>query len=347
MMVKIRKVFWKETFSGKAMVLVEVVGSDRQITCCFEPFPDYQAGITVEFDDYTEMHHKKWGDYLLVKKFTLVFSTIQSGVEFLSVGLGLPQKDAEKITKMCNGDLYRHLVLEDGVSFLTKMGMKEQPAHIIVDRVRQMVVQKELLDFLAPYGGNYTVMKKVVKEYGPDGLRLIKENPYLMSDYGWTITQCDSIAKDLGIQAVSDMRLDAIVMTILKAEKMAGHTYALAENITAYQDKVRNDVFPDKITGTMLIAHTKQEDVVKSNGMYYLRYLCYAEKNTARQILRLQSHAQPLDFDDTVINDIEEECGIKYAPQQRDAFSLLKQTGIAILTGGPGTGKSATRSNVK
>lgn len=342
-MVRIRKVFWKDSLSGKAMVLVESIKRDQR-TCFFESFPDYQAGITLDIkkEDCLFKHHKKYGDYYEVKKFELVFSTLESSVEFLSVGLGFPQREAEAVAKACNGDLYRHLVLEDGISFLRKLKVTEQAAVVIVDKIRGSVIQKELLDFLTPYGGNYSTMKKVFTEYGSESIKTIKKDPYVMSDFGWTITQCDNLAKTLGIKAVSDVRLNAIVMTILKSEKMAGHIYALPENITAYQDKARNAIFPDKITGSMLIAHTKQEDIKKCYGNYYLKRVYYAEVNTACQILRLQRCSQKMPFDEKIIDSIEEECGIKYAPQQREAFTLLCQTGIGVLTGGPGTGKTTT-----
>lgn len=343
MMVRLKRVFWRNSLSGKAMVMVKDL-QGRMFTCCFSNFPDYQAGITLKYDESAckVEHHKKWGDYTVVDKWELVFSTIESGVDFLSIGLGLPIKDAEKIVDLCHGNLYRHLVLEDGIAFLKSVGMTEQAALILTDKVKSMVVQKEILDFLTPYGGNYTTMKKIFHVYGTDSLRTIKANPYVMTDYGWRIDQADAIAKSLGIGAISDIRLDAVVRAILKAEKMAGHTYALPEQIVAYQDKIRNNVFPDKITGAMLLAHVKQDKIQRCYNSYYLKKLYFAEVNTAKQILRLQNHREELEFDDAVIDLIEAECGIKYAPQQREAFTLLKHTGVAILTGGPGTGKTTS-----
>ena len=45
---------------------------------------------------------------------------------------------------------------------------------------------------------------------------------------------------------------------------------------------------------------------------------------------------------DRTLAEIEKEQGITYAPQQRQAVRLAAQTGVLILTGGPGTGKTPT-----
>ena len=43
-----------------------------------------------------------------------------------------------------------------------------------------------------------------------------------------------------------------------------------------------------------------------------------------------------------VIDDIEKEQGVAYAPLQRQAVCLAAQGGILLLTGGPGTGKTTS-----
>ena len=56
--------------------------------------------------------------------------------------------------------------------------------------------------------------------------------------------------------------------------------------------------------------------------------------------MRLQQASTPQQYDETIPEQIEAECGIRYAEQQKEAFRLLKRSGISILTGGPGTGKT-------
>lgn len=61
-----------------------------------------------------------------------------------------------------------------------------------------------------------------------------------------------------------------------------------------------------------------------------------------REIIRLNKFPieTPINWD--IVSDIEKQNGYMYAKQQRWAFSLAESTGIKILTGGPGTGKTTT-----
>ena len=74
----------------------------------------------------------------------------------------------------------------------------------------------------------------------------------------------------------------------------------------------------------------------------YLKWLYRAEEETARQLQRLMRSSQPLEFDPDIADWAEANCGIKYAPQQRESFKLIEKTGVAVITGGPGTGKTTT-----
>ena len=52
-------------------------------------------------------------------------------------------------------------------------------------------------------------------------------------------------------------------------------------------------------------------------------------------------------YSSSLVYEVEAETGMKYAPPQRASFDALKRTGVKIVTGGPGTGKSATSSAMK
>ena len=75
----------------------------------------------------------------------------------------------------------------------------------------------------------------------------------------------------------------------------------------------------------------------------YLRRLWEAEAGAAARIrLLLSADADQGRQVDKVISEIETAQGITYAQQQRQAVALAAHTGVLILTGGPGTGKTTT-----
>ena len=45
---------------------------------------------------------------------------------------------------------------------------------------------------------------------------------------------------------------------------------------------------------------------------------------------------------DRIIDDIQKQQGVAYAPEQRRAVALAAERGILLLTGGPGTGKTTS-----
>ena len=75
--------------------------------------------------------------------------------------------------------------------------------------------------------------------------------------------------------------------------------------------------------------------------MCYLRRLWEAETDAcARLNALLEVSADQSRQAERTVEEIQQEAGITYAPQQRRAVELAAQVGVLILTGGPGTGKT-------
>ena len=101
------------------------------------------------------------------------------------------------------------------------------------------------------------------------------------------------------------------------------------------------------------IADTHQETLSTDNrSAIYLAPFYYAELGVSNQFLRLLSNeGQNLNYGgtkassfttDTVLTELEQEMGIHFAPQQREAIHTAMTARAMILTGGPGTGKTTT-----
>ena len=132
----------------------------------------------------------------------------------------------------------------------------------------------------------------------------------------------------------------------MRVEKSCGHTYANIEDIFNGRKYLKNEVFPNTITNAMIVAHIAQKGIRNDHDLIYFNSMFQAELNTAKQIQRLNFSGSPLPFNERFIDESETQTGLKYAPQQREAFSLLKKTGVGILTGGPGTGKSTVINGI-
>lgn len=75
----------------------------------------------------------------------------------------------------------------------------------------------------------------------------------------------------------------------------------------------------------------------------YLPRLYQAETFVAQRLLEMvKTPVEQLSRVDKTIADIEQEQGVSYAPLQRQAVALAADSGVLLLTGGPGTGKTTS-----
>lgn len=73
------------------------------------------------------------------------------------------------------------------------------------------------------------------------------------------------------------------------------------------------------------------------------RTLFDMEKEIVANFKRLMRSAKPCSTDfGPIIEDVEQFNHICYNEEQKSAFELLSSGGIAVLLGGPGTGKTTT-----
>ena len=88
-----------------------------------------------------------------------------------------------------------------------------------------------------------------------------------------------------------------------------------------------------------------QTSTMLEKSTIYLAPFYYAEMGVVNQFLRLLSSGMPdsssLDIDAS-LSKLEDEMGIQFAPQQREAIRTALTERAMILTGGPGTGKTTT-----
>ena len=99
-----------------------------------------------------------------------------------------------------------------------------------------------------------------------------------------------------------------------------------------------------------LSTHNSQP-ITDDHSAIYLAPFYYAELGVANQFLRLLSygdqgfiHGKPeaSSINTAVLTELEQEMGIHFAPQQREAIQTAMTARAMILTGGPGTGKTTT-----
>ena len=267
---------------------------------------------------------------------------------YLSSGVckGVGPATAQRIVERFGRDTLDILEREPERLTLIK-GVTAKKAQEIAGSFRRHMGLRRLMEFLARYQLPPVLAMQLRQQYGDAALEMVQANPYLLSSdsCGVEFALTDGIAMSMGIAADSGERLQAAVTFELSHNENNGHVFlprpklaaATCQLLQCDQELVEQAV--DELTERRAVVQER----VSGEDACYLRRLWEAETSACRRLNGLLA----VDADRSgqaarTIEEIQREQGITYAPQQRQAVELAARTGVLILTGGPGTGKTTT-----
>ena len=226
-------------------------------------------------------------------------------------------------------------------------GVTAKKAQEIGESFRHHMGLRRLMAFLAQYQLPPVLALRLRQRYGGGALEKIKENPYLLSGdtCGVEFSLTDEIAMSMGVAADSDFRVQAAVTFELSHNENNGHVFLPREKLIAATAQLLD--CPMELGESALDALVERGDVVRESvanvEACYLRRLWEAESSACLRLnLLLSAPADQSRQAGNIVSEIEQAQGVSYAPQQRQAVELAAKTGVLILTGGPGTGKTTT-----
>jgi exodeoxyribonuclease V alpha subunit len=96
--------------------------------------------------------------------------------------------------------------------------------------------------------------------------------------------------------------------------------------------------------------YTDKRFVIEKDAEEKIRYtyidMYNAEKKIFSEMRRLQNSSKTNDFTRRMFSEVQEEIGIEYSEQQKEAFGSLRSSGVKIITGSPGTGKTTVVNGI-
>ena len=299
--------------------------------------------------------HGRWGNHSLFGRQFQVESfesrlpdTAASLLRYLSAGMikGIGPKTARKIIERFGENSFE--VLEKDYERLTFIkGISKDKAKKISDEFNRQFSIRNVMSELDKFGVTAPECIRIFKRFGASAVEVVKRNPYVLCDEirGFDFKRCDEIASKLEDQPAAEYRSDAGILHVMRHNLGNGHTCIPREKLTAPCGELL-DVFSDIIEETLdrlierkeLISH-----VIGGRAFVFLPDIYRSEAGAAERLAALMKFP-PLtkDAPDAMIDEIETENGIQYAPGQREAIKKAAASGIIILTGGPGTGKTTT-----
>ena len=226
-------------------------------------------------------------------------------------------------------------------------GMTAKKAQDLSRSFCQHMGIRRLMAFLAQYQLPPILAMQLRQTYGDAALEKLEQNPYLLSmdSCGVEFSVTDEIAMSMGFDAGCQQRLQAALTFELSFNENNGHVFLPREKLTAATAQLlgceREDLeaaLADLIDRGLVV----EEQIARVQACYLRRLYDAEQSATLRLNHLLLSGADELVEADRAVDEIQEEQGITYAPQQRQAVELAAKCGVLILTGGPGTGKTTT-----
>lgn len=299
--------------------------------------------------EYTE--HPVYGKQFKLVSWRAVAPKDSASMErYLGSGAikGIGPALAARIVKKFGDDTFR--VIEEEPERLAEVkGISLQKAQEIGMQMEEKKDFRDALVYLQQYGISNTLAVRIYNKYGMGLYGVLKENPYRLAEdiHGVGFKMADELAGRLGIHTDSDYRIrSGIFYTLLQAVG-EGHCYLPLEMLLERAGQLlgvkQEDIRP-QLDNLMM----DKKLVVKGNCVFSASYY-YAELNCARMLSELNismCEAERLPAQDAAVKkrlqDLAGSLNMELDELQFGAVLQSIQSGLFILSGGPGTGKTTT-----
>jgi exodeoxyribonuclease V alpha subunit len=303
--------------------------------------------------------HPQYGRQFEVASYTTVLpATIQGIRRYLGSGLikGIGPVFAERIVEHFGLDTLA--VIEEQPQRLVEVpGLGPKRTAKITAAWQEQKVIKEVMVFLQGVGVSTSIAVRVYKQYGDKSVDVVKTEPYRLATDVWGIgfKTADAIAQAVGIPHDSPERVKAGLQYTLSEATDGGHCYLPDERLVADATKILD--VPAPLAARCLDELAAEEGVVRQSvpgpdgtaqPAVYLVPFHRAEQSLANTVLSLlhgrddrMPHFHAVDWT-RALAWLKTRTGADLAAEQAEAVRLALTAKVAVLTGGPGCGKSFT-----
>ena len=224
-------------------------------------------------------------------------------------------------------------------------GLGKSRAEKIAQSYAGVSGMRQSIMFLQKLGVSAAMAVKIHKHYGAETLERIKANPYQLVDDidGVGFKSADKIARQLGLEHDSAFRTASGIRHILSEAGGEGNMFLPREELVercAGLLEIEKAAVEDALESGILERRLITREV-KGVAAVYLAPYYYAEVKVSASLMLLKNSAESVSGNiDEDIKICEEETGIELAQGQREAVKAALSRGVAVITGGPGTGKT-------
>ncbi len=342
----IEKVIYKNDENSYAVCSIECRDGSSHIIEGYIPMPS-EGDSVLAYGKWVV--NPKYGRQFKVEQYERVLpKSIDDIVKYLAGGQikGIGPVSAAKIVDKFGEDTFD--VLENHPEWLADIpGISKKKAKAIGEEYREKSSMRDAMIFFRDYFG-MTLIMRIIKKWGNDAIRIAHESPYLFCDEieGIGFEKADKLALNTGFDKTSGERVRAGIAYCLDRNLNGnGHMCMPLERLvseTATLIGVDSDSVLANV-GIMLSAKTLVMYEFREEKYIYLKEAYRVEHNVSKRLKRLnRTRSISLSAEDisALIEKQELMSGIEYAQKQKKAIHEALSSGIMVMTGGPGTGKT-------
>jgi len=333
-------------------------------------FPHVAEGEYLEVTG-TEKNHPLYGKQLVMESYEWKVPADAAAIErYLASGAikGVGASLAARIVKKFGNETLR--IMEEEPERLAEVkGISMKGAMQIASQMAERQDMRQAMIFLQEFGITMNLAAKIYERYGSKVYEVLRTNPYRLAEdiNGIGFKIADEIAARAGISPDSDYRIKCGIFYALQQALNNGHVYlperellaATVELLGVGLDSLEKQImdlsvdrkiivreaptFADRAEPGMTEFADASDRKCESIRRVYLSKYYYMEMNCARMLTDLNaSMPEPERAVEDRIRRIEREEKLELDICQRRAVKEAANSGLLILTGGPGTGKTTT-----
>ncbi len=320
--------------------------------------PEPTAGEFLKLDGFWETH-VRFGQQLKIVRFEALLPATVDGIrKYLKSGVikGLGAKTISRLISHFGDQTL--VVIESAPEKLTDVkGIGKAIAKQIAESWKSHHAVRSLMIFLQNHGISLAYSGRIFKRYGAAAVDILKDHPYQIAcdlpGIGFYIA--DRIARHQGALSDDPLRIRACILYLLEQAASDGHMFMTGHE-TRRKCARLFDIDAESASAALLSLSDEGQVVREamadhgsdpdrdwgSDQALYLSALYRAETGIALRLRAFLSiPVKPPDIDqEQMTREILTRLAIQLSSEQQAVLEEILLHHIAIITGGPGTGKT-------
>lgn len=258
---------------------------------------------------------------------------------------GLGEKSIDKIMDYFGEELITILRAEDPVELLEVPSLRKSVKDDLYNSLRGEGLLQEINRFLEGAGLSSRWSRTLYTTYGGAAINVLEDNPFRLMDIDSTITfsMADTLRTALAIEPSDERRIEAAVIYTLRNISDNGHSCMPADELIGlvfdmlggYAEEIAAHL--EELLDYGQIIGTDHEGLL----YIYSPNIYHAESEAAYLTQRLLADGEVISLElANFVEHFEASKQIQLGEAQKEAIQLALQNKMALITGGPGTGKT-------